>query len=130
MLERASIMITHGGLGAVKECILFGVPMIAFPCKWDQPFNAARVVAHGLGVRGSINKVTAGQIHRLIETVAGNPSFKSRVDAMSKVFNEIENSGKGVKILERIISDFQDTRNEMIPSATVASSFQSNEIEN
>jgi UDP:flavonoid glycosyltransferase YjiC (YdhE family) len=130
MLERASIMINHGGLGAVKECILFGVPMIAFPCKWDQPFNAARVVAHGLGVRGSINKVTAGQIHRLIETVAGNPSFKSRIDAMSKVFNEIENSGKGVKILERIISDFQDTRNEMIPSATVASSFQSNEIEN
>jgi UDP:flavonoid glycosyltransferase YjiC (YdhE family) len=79
--------------------------MIAFPCKWDQPFNAARVVAHGLGVRGSINKVTAGQIHRLIETVAGNPSFKSRVDAMSKVFNEIENSGKGVRVVEKLLAD-------------------------
>jgi UDP:flavonoid glycosyltransferase YjiC (YdhE family) len=103
MLKRASIMITHGGLGAVKECIFFGVPMIVFPCKWDQPSNAARVVARGLGVRGNIKNPSARQIHSLIDAIAKDPMFKSRIDAMSKTFREIEDSGRGVKIIERIL---------------------------
>ena len=105
MLKRASIMITHGGLGAVKECIFLRVPMIVFPFRWDQPFNAARVVAHGLGVRGNINKVSPRQILTLIDSIIGKPSFKDRLDAMSRIFSDIEISGKGVKVLEKIISD-------------------------
>src|SRR5262249_15015341 len=31
ILKRASLMITHGGLGTIKECIISGVPMIVFP---------------------------------------------------------------------------------------------------
>lgn len=115
MLRRASIMITHGGLGAVKECICLGVPMIVFPFKWDQPFNAARAVAHGLGVRGNVNNVSARQIHNLIDAIVGDPLLKIRIDAMSKKFNEIENSGRGVEILEKIIRDFRDSRNGAAP---------------
>jgi len=117
MLKRASIMITHGGLGAVKECICLGVPMIVFPFKWDQPFNAARAVAHGLGVRGNVNNVSAREIHSLIDAIVGNPLLKSRIDAMSKKFNEIENSGRGVKLIEKIITDCRDSRNGAARSA-------------
>jgi MGT family glycosyltransferase len=110
MLERASIMITHGGLGGVKEAIFFGVPMIVFPCRWDQPHNAARIVYHGLGVRGDINNGSVGQIHSLIDAIAKDPKFKSRVDAMSRTFREIEDSGVGVSTVEKIISDSRRTR--------------------
>ena len=108
MLERASIMITHGGLGAVKECIFFGVPMIVFPCRWDQPHNAARVVHHGLGVRGDINNISVQLIHSLIDAIDKDPSFKRRIDAMSRTFRELENSGVGVRTVEKILSDFRD----------------------
>jgi UDP:flavonoid glycosyltransferase YjiC (YdhE family) len=100
-------MINHGGLGAVKECILFGVPMIVFPCRWDQPHNAARVVYHGLGVRGNINDASVEQIHSLIDVVDKDPKFKSRIDAMSKTFHEIENSGRGVQMVESILRDLR-----------------------
>jgi zeaxanthin glucosyltransferase len=110
LIEKASIVITHGGLGGVKECILLGVPMIVFPCKWDQPFNAARVVAHGLGVRGNISRVSAAQIKAMIETIANNPSFQSRVDSMSKVFRDIEESGVGVRAVEKIMNGYRDER--------------------
>src|SRR5262249_3992877 len=30
ILKRASMMVTHGGLGSIKECILLGVPMVVF----------------------------------------------------------------------------------------------------
>jgi UDP:flavonoid glycosyltransferase YjiC (YdhE family) len=56
ILRRASLMITHGGLGSVKECAALGVPMLVFPLKDDQPGNAARVEARGLGrvLRGPV----------------------------------------------------------------------------
>jgi zeaxanthin glucosyltransferase len=30
VLRRADLMLTHGGIGAINECILFVVPMIAY----------------------------------------------------------------------------------------------------
>jgi UDP:flavonoid glycosyltransferase YjiC (YdhE family) len=119
LIKRASIMITHGGLGGVKECIFFGVPMIVFPCRWDQPHNAARVVYHGLGVRGDIHNVSVSQIRSLIDTIEKNPSFRMRVEAMGEVFREIEGSGVGVKTVERILADYRDgvrTRAALRPS--------------
>jgi len=108
LIKRAAMMITHGGLGAVKECIMLSVPMIVFPCRWDQPFNAARVVAHGLGMRGNINQVTAQQVANLIDSVATNPTLKRRMAAMSQTFHQIEDSGIGVKVVESILSQAHD----------------------
>lgn len=109
ILEKASIMMTHGGLGTVKECIFFGVPMIVFPVSWDQPKNADRVVYHGLGVRGEID-ASAEQIVRLLEQVASDPSFKMRTQAMSRIFREIEDRGAGVELIERILALPQSRR--------------------
>ena len=105
MLERAAMMITHGGLGAVKECIFFAVPMIVLPGKWDQPYHAARVAHHGIGVRGNNHDKSVRQINFLIDSIAGNPSFKQRITAMSQTFREIENSGIGVRTIEKILTD-------------------------
>jgi UDP:flavonoid glycosyltransferase YjiC (YdhE family) len=104
ILKRASIMMTHGGLGTIKECIFFGVPMIVFPVAWDQPRNASRVVYHGLGVRGGIGEISTEQILHLIDRVADDPSFKENAQAMSKVFQEIEERGAGAEVIERILS--------------------------
>jgi zeaxanthin glucosyltransferase len=57
MLARASVMITHSGMGAVKECILHGVPMLAFPLMRDQFVSADRIVYHGLGLRGDVENM-------------------------------------------------------------------------
>jgi UDP:flavonoid glycosyltransferase YjiC (YdhE family) len=104
VLERASMMMTHGGLGTIKECILFGVPMVVFPVRYDQPRNAERVVYHGLGVQGTIGDVSPRQIHRLIDEVAGNPSFRERARQMGRTFRAIEESGIGVKTVETILA--------------------------
>jgi len=114
LIKKASLMISHGGLGAVKECILLGVPMIVFPCRWDQPFNAARVVAHGLGLRGNIKQVTAAQVGGLIEAVAGNPTFRRRMEAMSRTFREVEDSGIGVRTVEGFLQAARDHRPERL----------------
>ena len=104
ILKRASIMITHGGLGTVKECILFGVPMIVFPMSRNQPMSGARVVYHGLGVRGDMRHVTVESVHALMEKIEHNPSYKQRVREMGEKFRKAEEAGRGVKIIEKILS--------------------------
>jgi UDP:flavonoid glycosyltransferase YjiC (YdhE family) len=49
LLEKAKVLISHGGLGSIKEAIVAGVPLVVLPASHDQPFNAMRVRYHGLG---------------------------------------------------------------------------------
>lgn len=110
LLKRASIMITHGGLGTIKECILLGVPMIVFPLMRDQPRNAARVVYHGLGLRGDLRQVSVEQLRFLIGKIDSDPSFKMRMETMRDSFLEAEAAGKGVKIIEKILAVIERTQ--------------------
>lgn len=103
MLKKASMMITHGGLGTVKECIFFGVPMIVFPLSREQPLNAARVVHHGIGRCGDIRSVSVEQVTELIGGIESNPSFKEKAELMGRRFHEVEASGRGVKVIEKVL---------------------------
>jgi UDP:flavonoid glycosyltransferase YjiC (YdhE family) len=109
MLERASMMVTHGGLGSVKECIFLNVPMIVFPALWDQPDNAARIAYHGLGLCGNINHPSAQGISSMIDRVHHDQSFKARVVSMGEKFREIEKSERGVQLIESILGGAEAT---------------------
>ena len=104
ILERAAIMINHGGANTVKECIYFGVPMIIFPLGFDNPGMAARVVHHGLGlIGGNIRKATDKHIHSLLAAIDTNPKFKAQADMMKNKFREREDSRIGIKTIESIL---------------------------
>jgi zeaxanthin glucosyltransferase len=69
LLNYTDVMITHGGLGSVKECIDANVPMYVLPLNLlvDQKGNAARVEANNLGLRGVLGKDTEKQVVEKIE---------------------------------------------------------------
>ena len=103
VLERASLMVTHGGLGTIKECIFHDVPMVVFPIGRDQPDNAARVVHHGLGLSGELAGGTPEGIFGLVEQVDREPSFRESVARMGRRFREVEASGIGVEKIESVV---------------------------
>jgi len=49
VLHRAAAVIHHGGSGTLLGCFEAGVPMVVVPLFADQPWNASRVEAAGLG---------------------------------------------------------------------------------
>jgi zeaxanthin glucosyltransferase len=86
ILNYASLMITHGGMQSVTECILKEVPMLVYPlsAKFDQNGNAARVVYHGLGLMGNIKRASKAAILRNVEQLINNPVFLVRVKMMKE----------------------------------------------
>lgn len=104
VLEKASVMITHGGLNSIKEAIIFGVPMVVFPCIVDQPMNAARIVYHGLGVKGDMPNLTVAAARTLIERVVKTDSFREVAAAFGEIFRNLEEKAVGVKIIEALLA--------------------------
>jgi len=103
ILERASLMVTHGGFNSVKECIFQGVPMVLLPIFYDQPGNAARAVHHGLGVMGSFADASASKLGDWMDAVMSDPLYKERVQLMSRLFRDWEARSPGVELVERMI---------------------------
>lgn len=104
LLQHADMMITHGGLNSIRECIEAEVPMLVYPLtrKWDQPGNAARVVYHGLGLRGVIHTATVDSIKEKIDFL--REKRHNYLDALRSMKVKIEevNKAEGRKILELV----------------------------
>lgn len=102
ILKRADLMITHGGIQSVSECIFSGVPMLVYPLSsdFDQNGNAARVVYHGLGLRGHIRRDTSMQIHRKAHQVLASPLFKRNATAMQARIEVSTSFQDGITLIE------------------------------
>lgn len=104
ILRKAFLMINHGGTNTIKECMYFGVPMIAFPVGFDTYGNTARVVFHGLGIKGDIKKITPGYLDSLFLEITENDHYRIQAQAMKKVCIEKENAQLAKKFIESIIA--------------------------
>jgi UDP:flavonoid glycosyltransferase YjiC (YdhE family) len=104
ILKRASLMISHGGVTGLKESAFMGVPMLLIPIHYDEFGNAARVVYHGLGLRLQLEKVSAFNLGRLIDTVLQDSSYSARAKLMSKKLVKLEHDSPGVAVIEDMLS--------------------------
>ncbi|HKV13288.1 MAG TPA: glycosyltransferase [Thermoanaerobaculia bacterium] len=104
VLGRASLMVSHAGIGTIKECILKGVPLVVLPLMRDQFESARRVVHHGLGLEGGLEDLTPAGLLALIDAVAGDPAFRRRVGAMRDRFLESNDASLGASVVEAEIA--------------------------
>jgi MGT family glycosyltransferase len=64
VLRRASLFVTHAGMGGCSEGLANGVPMIAVPRAVDQFSNAAALAEAGVGVVVDAEDVSADALRR------------------------------------------------------------------
>jgi MGT family glycosyltransferase len=81
VLRHASAVVTHGGHGTVVKTLAAGVPMLVLPMGRDQGDNAARVVAHGAGLRLR-RSASARRIARSLRRLLDAPSFTSSAERL------------------------------------------------
>ena len=102
ILSRASAMINHAGIGTVKECIIKGVPMLAVPLMRDQFDCADYIVHHGVGLRGDIECISAGEVSSMLEQLINDDSCRARVNAMREEFLRVDAMNIGVDLIEKV----------------------------
>lgn len=81
LLDQAKVAITHGGFGAIKECIVAAVPMLVIPFYYDQPANGVKVESEGLGIVLGSRSVTAESIAQALEQLLDEPAYGQRLQA-------------------------------------------------
>jgi UDP:flavonoid glycosyltransferase YjiC (YdhE family) len=84
LLPHATAMVTQAGLGTLMKTLAHGVPLVCIPLVGDQPDNAARVVAHGVGIRLERDS-TPAQIRAAVECVVTRPEFAEKARRMAGV---------------------------------------------
>ncbi len=89
MISAADLVITHGGAGTIRECVLRAVPMLVYPAFHDQMGNAARVVYHGLGMRGRRQRDSAEDIRKKAFAILNDGTYRTN---LQRIRHRIEQS--------------------------------------
>jgi zeaxanthin glucosyltransferase len=103
ILQVAAVAIIHGGLGSVKECIYYGVPMIVLPLGFDQNDNAKRVAYHKMGYTDDIETMPEDVFKSYILKALSDAEIKTGIQRMQKIFQDYEEHEPGAGIIENIL---------------------------
>jgi len=106
ILKHTSVMVTHGGLNSIMECIQHEVPMVILPCARDQPGNAARAAYHHLALTAKIEATDSDTLIPLIKAAMTQPTLKSGLKRMK---GNIERE-KGLQKAMALIENFPQRR--------------------
>jgi UDP:flavonoid glycosyltransferase YjiC (YdhE family) len=75
LLPHCAAVVTHGGYGTVAAALAHGRPLVLLPISADQPGNAARCAAAGVGIAIGPDDRTPRNIRRALRTVLDQPGY-------------------------------------------------------
>ena len=102
LLPCTDLVITHAGLSTVMSTLASGVPMVCLPMGRDQPLNAQRVAALGLGIERSA-AASADAIREAAEDVLKDEQFMQRAASMAGDIAAYGNGAVAVQELESLL---------------------------
>ncbi|MFF1823382.1 glycosyltransferase [Kribbella sp. NPDC058245] len=75
LLQRAAVVVCHGGQNTVSESLHAGVPLVVAPIRDDQSMLAQQVVTAGAGVRVRFDRAGADDLREAITSVLTRPQY-------------------------------------------------------
>jgi UDP:flavonoid glycosyltransferase YjiC (YdhE family) len=96
-------MVTQCGLGTLMKALAHGVPLVCIPLVGDQPENAARLVAHGAGIRLG-RAATPDQIRAAIQRVLAQPAFAESARRMAGILAKDDGARMAVEEIESVVA--------------------------
>ncbi|MHB1498790.1 MAG: glycosyltransferase [Acidimicrobiales bacterium] len=78
MLDDTDVVVSHGGSGTVIATLAFGIPQVILPLGADQPLNADRCVALGVGIALDALHSSPTAIREATETALTAETYRAR----------------------------------------------------
>ena len=107
LLPYCDLVISHGGSGSVMGALAHGLPMVLIPMGADQPLNAMRCVALGVGLSLDAVSVTSDEIREAVSTVLDEPSYRRNAEQLSDEIANLPEPSSALSLLERLAREKQ-----------------------
>lgn len=101
VFPHASAVVTHAGHGTVMRALAHGLPVLGLPMGRDQNDNAARVVAHEVGLRLSPS-ARPGTIAVAVRRLLDEPRFRANAERLGRRIAEGAEADLAVRELEAV----------------------------
>jgi MGT family glycosyltransferase len=103
ILNRASLIIGHGGHGTAMRSLRHGVPMVVIPgVAGDQPYVAAAIDEWGAGIALPADADTA-RIRETARQVLGDPKFAAAAAERGRLLGDADGAGAAASAVEALL---------------------------
>jgi UDP:flavonoid glycosyltransferase YjiC (YdhE family) len=102
ILPHCSAVLSHGGSGSVMGALAYGLPQALIPMGADQPHNAKRCAALGLGVVLDPVAATPGMVSNAIRSVLAEPAYRAAAERIRDDITALPPPACAVPLLERL----------------------------
>jgi UDP:flavonoid glycosyltransferase YjiC (YdhE family) len=104
LLPRAAVVVSHAGSGTVVSALACGVPLVLLPMGADQPWNADRCEALGVGRVLDALAVSSGDAGAAVEDVLTTPSYRLAARALQVEAESLSSAEAGADAVEQLVS--------------------------
>jgi UDP:flavonoid glycosyltransferase YjiC (YdhE family) len=101
VLASADLAVSHGGSGSVLGAIAYGLPLVVLPLGADQPHNADRCVATGIG-RVVDATASSDEIAGAIGDVLADGSYRAAVGRLRGELDGFASPKEAVRLVEAL----------------------------
>jgi UDP:flavonoid glycosyltransferase YjiC (YdhE family) len=117
VLSHADVMVTHGGISTVDECVLSGVPMLIY-CGFetDMGGTTARAVHHGLGIAGDRRRDHTPVIRDHLDRLLHEASFQTNLRHLQRLYAAYAENRVAERAVETLLA--RGTRERRLDRST------------
>ncbi len=105
VLPQCSLVVSHGGSGSVIGALAHGLPLVLIPMGADQPMNAARCEALGVGRVLDALGATPETACDVVSAVLADPSYRRAAERMRDEIAALPGPEHAVMLLERLAAE-------------------------
>ena len=102
LFSRCDLVVTHGGSGTLVSALAHGLPSVVIPLAADQPDNAGRIEALGLGRSLSENGLTPDDVRVAVADVLGSPHYRRNAEAVQAEIQAMDGPDDAIRLLEQL----------------------------
>jgi UDP:flavonoid glycosyltransferase YjiC (YdhE family) len=105
VLPRAAAVVCHGGSGTVIGALAYGLPLVTIPMGADQPLNAARCEALGVGLTLDAMRAQPGDVRDAVSAVLADPAYRAAAERVRDEIAALPGTDHALALLERLVAE-------------------------
>lgn len=107
VLPHVDLLVSHGGSGSVLGALAHGRPMVLLPMGADQPLNAERCVALGVGRELDAVRATPDDVRNAAAAVLAGPSYRTAAGRLRDEIARLPSPAAAVERIERLVTNLR-----------------------